>query len=287
MPINDFCVFILTHGRPDNVITYNTLRKQGYTGKIYIIIDNEDKTSKKYYENFGDQVIMFDKGEIAKTFDEGDNFDDRRTITYARNACFDIAKQLKIHYFMQLDDDYNIFSYKFDHNYKFIDKKIHGLDRIFFSFLEFYKNIPALSIAMAQKGDFLGGAENGIEMSLGRRRKCMNSFICSVNRSFKFKGRFNEDVNTYTEEGKRGALFLTIPLIALNQAASQSNSGGITELYKKFGTYVKSFMTIIYSPSCTKVRMMRSNHPRLHHQITWKNAVPVIIQEKYKKVVNL
>ena len=82
----DFAVFILTHGRPDNVVTYNTIKNQGYTGKVYIIIDNEDKTAKKYYENYKDKVIMFNKKEISKTFDEADNFEDRRSIVYARNA---------------------------------------------------------------------------------------------------------------------------------------------------------------------------------------------------------
>ncbi|EFL0486748.1 hypothetical protein G8G26_005003 [Escherichia coli] len=28
---DDFCAFILTHGRPDKVLTYRTLRRAGYT----------------------------------------------------------------------------------------------------------------------------------------------------------------------------------------------------------------------------------------------------------------
>ena len=39
----NYAVFILSHGRPDNVITYQTLRKCGYTGRIFIIVDDEDK----------------------------------------------------------------------------------------------------------------------------------------------------------------------------------------------------------------------------------------------------
>lgn len=35
---DDFCVFILTHGRPDNVRTYNTLMRLGYTG--YVLMDS-------------------------------------------------------------------------------------------------------------------------------------------------------------------------------------------------------------------------------------------------------
>ena len=35
---NGFVAFILTHGRPDRVLTYEKLRKHGYTGKIYICL---------------------------------------------------------------------------------------------------------------------------------------------------------------------------------------------------------------------------------------------------------
>lgn len=113
MAISDnFAVFILSHGRPNKVDTYKSLMRAGYTGKIYIIIDNEDETAEKYYHNFGDKVIMFDKAAIAETFDEGDNFEDRRAVVYARNACFNIAKELGITYFMELDDDYTAFMFR-------------------------------------------------------------------------------------------------------------------------------------------------------------------------------
>lgn len=59
---NDFAVFILTHGRADNVATMGALKKGGYTGKWYMIIDNEDETVDQYHKNFGpEHVIMFDK----------------------------------------------------------------------------------------------------------------------------------------------------------------------------------------------------------------------------------
>ena len=105
--LNNFVAFILSHGRPDNVRTYDTLKKHGYTGKIIILIDNEDKTSKQYIQKYGEKnVIIFDKKMQSKKFDQADNFDDRRSIVYARNVCFDVAKYLQIKYFIQLDDDY-------------------------------------------------------------------------------------------------------------------------------------------------------------------------------------
>ncbi|WP_294348455.1 hypothetical protein [Prosthecochloris sp.] len=282
MKNRDFAVFILTHGRPNNVITYKSLQKHGYTGKVFIVIDNEDKSADQYREIFGDKVVVFDKAEIAKTFDEGDNFQDRRAIIYARNATFQIADEKGIKYFMQLDDDYTDFRFKFNANDEYGDWSMKRLDVVLDVMLNFYKSTPALSVAMAQGGDFVGGVVgNFAEKKL--RRKCMNTFICSTDRVFQFFGRINEDVNTYTNLGGRGGLFLTVPNIAIQQKQTQSNAGGMTDLYLDSGTYVKSFYSVMYSPSCVDIRLMGSKHRRLHHRISWATAVPVILDEKFKK----
>ena len=83
---DDFAVFILSHGRADKIKTLHSLEKGNYTGKTFIVIDNEDETAEEYYKLYGERVIMFDKLEIAKRFDTGDNFNERRTIVYARNV---------------------------------------------------------------------------------------------------------------------------------------------------------------------------------------------------------
>jgi len=285
MVIKDFAIFILSHGRPDNIDTLKSLSMAGYTGAVYIVIDNEDKTSQRYFDLYGDQVIVFDKAAIATTFDEGDNFEDRRAVIYARNACFEIAKKLGITYFMELDDDYTDFRYKMDSKFRSIHRMgIKNLDLTIEYLLDYFKSIPAKSIAIAQGGDFLGGIENDIDKSLNRRRKCMNTFICSTERPFKFVGRINEDVNTYTWYQSLGNLFLTIPLLAIQQRQTQNNSGGMTELYLDSGTYIKSFYSVMYHPSSVSNEMMRSNHPRLHHRINWDSTVPCIIPETYRKV---
>jgi hypothetical protein len=281
---NNFAVFILTHGRPNKVYTYDTIRRQGYTGKIYIVIDNEDKTAEKYYKKFGkENVIMFNKKKVAKTFDEFDNFQDRRSIVYARNACFDIAKDLEIKYFLQLDDDYTDFYYRINqdlqHPRNFYMVK-NNLDKIFSALLEYYISIPALTIAASQRGDWFGG-----KRIFGKppKRKAMNSFFCSTDRPFKFIGRINEDVNSYTSIQQKGNLFLTIPFVQLTQNQTQSNSGGMTEIYLDNGTYIKSFYTIICAPSCTTINIMGKNQKRLYHAIKWDNAAPCIISETHRK----
>src|SRR5699024_11616996 len=61
-----------------------------------------------------DLVLVFSKSEIARTFDEGDNFGDRRAIVYARNACFELARQIGATHFIELDDDYTYFKFRFE-----------------------------------------------------------------------------------------------------------------------------------------------------------------------------
>jgi len=282
--MNDFAVFILTHGRPDRVYTYDTLLKCGYTGKTYLIIDNEDKQADEYIRRFGkEKVIIFDKKEISETFDTFDNFDDRRTIVYARNACFSIAETLGIKYFLELDDDYMAFDYRIYINDKGLVKPIKNINTIFNFVLEYYKSIPAMSIALAQGGDFIGGIDNGKELFRFAKRKVMNTFFCSTDKKFNFIGRINEDVNTYTDFQSRGNLFLTIQNLSITQKATQGNKGGMSDVYLDSGTYIKSFYTIICAPNSVKITLMNSSNRRLHHSINWDCAVPQIISDRYKK----
>lgn len=278
MENKDFAVFILTHGRPDNVKTLSTLKKCGYTGNVYFIVDNEDKTIDTYIKNFGSEFVkVFDKKAIADEVDEGNNFDERRTITHARNACFKIAKEIGITYFVQLDDDYYYFGYRYDTGAKIIT----NMDKVFEIMLNFYKSVNIKSIAFGQGGDHIGGF-SGIKL----KRKCMNSFFCSTEREFQFIGAMNEDVNTYTTLGNRGEVFFTFTNLQLDQKDTQSQTNGITDMYKRFGTYCKAFTTTMMHPSGVKVSMMNSNNVRIHHSIKWINTTPMIISDDHRKASN-
>jgi hypothetical protein len=285
---SDFAAFILTHGRPDRVHTYTTLRTAGYTGRIYLVIDDEDKTGAEYRKKYGAEVLTFSKAEIAKTFDEGDNFNDRRTIVYARNACYDLARSVGVKHFIQLDDDYTSFGLR--HNSKSEYVWVPGnLDAILDVMMEFYLATGCTSIAMSQGGDHMGGdGSGGGTLNLPTlRRKCMNSFLCTADKPIGFFGRVNEDVNTYTTLGRRGSLFFTATQAMLTQKQTQSNAGGMTEMYLDSGTYVKSFYSVMYSPSCVKVGEMGDprvpQNYRLHHAINWHATAPKIIREDHRK----
>jgi len=280
---SDFCAFILTHGRPDRVLTYKELRNSGYTGPIYLVIDDEDKTADQYRERYGDEVVQFCKADIAARFDEADNFDDRRAIFYARNACFDLARELGYRYFVELDDDYTDFYYRYDSRGVLGSYRMRAtMDEMWEAMIEFHEHTPALAVALSQGGDWIGG-----DAGMRLRRKCMNSFICSVDRPFSFVGRVNEDVNTYVSEGRRGSLFYTVMQARLNQPDTQKHSGGMSDLYLDAGTYIKTFYSVIIAPSAARVGQLsdpRSPHVRIHHAINGDACYPKILREDHRKV---
>ena len=228
---NDFVAFILTHGRPEKVYTVDALRNAGYTGRIVLVIDNEDKTADQYYEKFGkENVVMFDKLKKSKEFDTIDIGRDRRAIVYARNACFDIAKDLGYKYFLELDDDYTNFRQRFiKDNGQFGSCYLKDFDAVVDCMLEFLETSGALTVAFAQTGDFIGGSGSKVFKDK-LARKAMNSFFCKTENKFDFIGRINEDVNTYVNLGSRGHLFFTVADMSLDQTQTQANSGGMTEL---------------------------------------------------------
>ena len=284
MENKDYTVFIISNNRPNKVYTETMLSKYNYTGSSYIVLDNEDKSINEYIEKFGEHRIkVFDKKAIADKTDEGNNFDNRRTTTHARNACFDIAESLGYKYFLVLDDDYTVFRYRYIDQY--ITKGyVQNLDNLFTKTFEYYKNNKFLSIAFAQGGDFIGGESCGLLKNyLFNSRKCMNSFFCSTERRFWFLGQLNEDVNTYVTYGNRGDLFMTIPFVGLEQKATQLTAGGMTDAYLKYGTYVKSFTTVMMQPSSVFVAMMGFTKNRLHHRVIQRKTTPMIIKEAYKK----
>lgn len=274
MENKDFAVFIMVYGRPDKNWTYDTLKKRGYTGKIFLVGDDTDSTIDEYKKIYGNELLIFDKKEVSKKYDSGDNSGDLRSTMFSANNIFNLAKENGIKYFCLMCDDYYYFGYRYITGAKIIN----NLNAVFDKMINFYKSTNIKTIAFSQGGDHIGGFNDKF------RRKAMNSFFCSTERPFEFMGRLNEDVTTYVNLGSKGEIFCTFPFIQLDQKDTQKTKSGLTEVYKDNGTYVKSFFSVMYNPSCVKVSVMNANNKRIHHAIKWINTTPMIISEKNKKV---
>lgn len=282
---DDFAIFILTHGRAENVATLNTIKRAGYTGKWYMVIDDEDDQADLYREKFGDEhVYQFCKQDAIDMTDTMDTFGKRAAIVYVRNKCWEIARDLGLRYFLQLDDDYSGLDFRYldKTGKKLLACRVKSLDALCESMVQFLDDSEADTIAFCQGGDFIGGADGG-NFKKGLVRKAMNSFFCRVDRPIRFSGTMNEDVTTYTTMGCMGRLFMSVTAVCVIQLPTQSVKGGMTEEYLEAGTYTKSFYSVMSMPSAVKISVMGDKHKRVHHNVDWEHCVPKIINERWKK----
>lgn len=203
---DDFVVFIITHKRPDNQITYKTLKRGKYTGKIIFVLDDGDDTIDAYCEKYGKENIqVFHKYE---DFDIGDNLTDHKGVpVYARNICFKIAREKGYKYFVQLDDDYPKIDYRYVKDGKLKAKPVSDFDKLFEAMCKFMEPEAISCVAFAVAGDYIGGAKGRYRDGLYRNAR--NSFFCRTDRPFEFLGRINEDVTTPAVNNMLGRLFFT------------------------------------------------------------------------------
>lgn len=290
MKRTDFCVFILTHGRPDNVITYDVLMRSGFTGKLFIVIDDEDKSGDEYRKRFGNEMVLqFSKKDSLKNFDVMDNMDKLPGVVCARSVCRDMAIKNGFKYFIELDDDYPWFSFRHTHVGYTNVRITKTIDDVFSSMVTFLERSGSQCVSMSQGGDHIGGSESGLNKHGPQvLRKMMNVFVLSTDNPFNFFGRMNEDVNAYASLSRSGGLFFTIMQLMITQKQTQTNPGGMSEIYLDLGTYMKSFYSVMCCPSSVKVVTMgdpraAKKNLRIHHKVKWDTTYVKILSEKHRK----
>lgn len=277
MTRNDFAVFIITHARAEKQLTFNTLKKGNYSGKVYFIVDDEDPELELYQNKYGSENVKIFKK--CANFDLADNLLEHKSVpVYARNECFKMAQELGIKYFVQLDDDYPKISYRFVKNNKFVSKPIKNFDLLFDAMCRFIEQTPIYCCAFAVDGDYIGGA-NG-QYKNGLCFKARNSFFCCVNKNFEFLGRFNEDATTPAINNMLGRLFFTNMHVQVTRYNHERNTGGSSNQYKAVSWYWIYFYQILFIPSAVKLTLRKGD---FISKISKDNLFPKIINERWRK----
>lgn len=280
---DDFAVFIPTHGRPEKQLTLELLKKEGYDGKWYLVLDNEDETKGEYEKRYGtENIIVFDKTEWMEKVDSMDNFHEHRASVYARNFIFQAARERGIKNFLMVDDDSTAISYRYEKDGRLLTKHFNGkINKIFQYMVKFAEDSQAAAVSFGMVQYLMGGV-NSSNLKKGLIRKSLNSFFCSVDRPIEFFGSICEDVAAYTTYGSRGRLFFSFIPITLQPVKTMTIESGMTEVYREKGEYIKFFYPIISSPSSVEIAYKNGN---AYHKIKMDLCVPKIISEKYKKGV--
>lgn len=274
-----FAVFILSHGRAKTITTYDVMRKYGYTGDMYVVIDNEDEQENEYRKRFGKDIIQFDKREYVLKTDLGDLDDDRRIGVLARNFIQDKAQDMGYQYHLQLDDDIHGFTARYVRGPKLACYTIRSLDDVIDGMLDYMDSVAFTALSFGLPAYYVGGVEN----SAWKKRmipKTMTTFIMRADDKRYFHMRMNDDITTCVLGNMRGKMYYSYLPCMVEVDPTQVQKGGMTEIYQDNGTYRKSFYTVMSAPSCTKISSMGVNDFRVHHEINWNNCTPKIINEK-------
>lgn len=283
-------IFILSHNSPDKCITLDTIKKYNYSGRWYIVIDDEDKYLASYKEKYGANLIIFNKEYFKRISDSGLSFE--KTVgcaLFARVAINYLAKELKLDTYSVCDDD--ITGIKFVellHNTQQLKTHdIPNLSAVLNKITEYMIdcNIPCLSFATQNL--FMGGYRGLTDLKSDRLRKVSNWFIFNTKR-IKFDPFLSmyEDFVYGLQEGKCGQFVFSLPNIKMLTAPqhsmqnnNQSDIEGNAELYSKIKEYDRCFMPILAFPNCCFIKNF-SNH--LVISCKYENAFPKIISSKFK-----
>lgn len=248
---SDFAVLILTHGRAHDQVTFHELEKRGYTGKVYLVIDDLDEQREEYERLYGDSVIVFDKREYAKRVDTMTTKDELRSVVFARNAAYDIAADLGLSYFAMFDDDFSSFTFRYVKGGKLVSAPVTDFDALFKSMVAFLEVSGVTSLNIASGGALIGGVQGAYGKGMG----WSISGACVVNATdrMRFIGILNEDVNATLLGANGGKAILEIYSVTKGTPQRGTNDGGLRELYDENRQYVREFYSMLVHPSGMKL----------------------------------
>lgn len=280
---NDFAVLIDTHGRPKDQLTYSALREAGYTGEVYFLIDNEDETEAEYRAIYGDHVIVFDKQKYIANTDSFLPNAPRLSVVYARNAGFDIARELGLKWFAMCDDDIKRFDYKLVIDGKLKGAKASHLDSVINSAISFAESAKLECVATCEMGIYVGGANNP-KVKNGFNWSLSHFWIFRTESLLRFRGYFFEDIIfscLVGSTGKRALALINIAATTLVAGKGFKQSGGMVSTYAAESyEYVGAYLCFMVYPS--QIRIVVKDGAFTHeHSETHGNAK--ILSGRWKK----
>lgn len=278
---SNFCVLIISYGRADNCRTARWLEKMHFSAPWYIVCSTDDGQLEQYKKRYGERVIVFDKDDIE--FDRMNNFKMKNVGSYARQACFSIARGLGFRYFLSLDDDYSALHWRYVNSSKkrLCSCKCAHLERMCEAMLLFLDSSEKIQeVAFCTDAMMLGGANAAVAYR-DVVYKAVNTHFCDTQKWINYYGTFCDDMNAYLEGNRRGELFMATPLCTIQLNEFETGDGGMTAAYKSWDKFYRVFCCIMLSPSVGK--LAGSEKWQLKFPVKMDSYVPKILPETYKK----
>lgn len=274
-----FAVFIITHGRADRVETYDTLRRCGYTGRIFIVVDNEDTQLSKYLIRFND-VLVFNKQMRINATDTIMSTDIRSSAVFARNTVEHYAKHFGLHAFAVFDDDITSLRYRWIEGSVIKSKSIScNMDSIFELYSDFIIQSDITATSFMDVMFYVNGVQ-GIDDRICKSRYFYQIYIRNTSHDVEWLGIMNEDHITEIITASRGKFWWALPYITYDAVNMDKLEGGNKSNYEKLSSFKRSFLATVVSPNSCGLRVVKD---KFKIKNIPDNCTPKVISSRYKK----
>lgn len=278
----DFAIFILTHGRPNNQDTLYALRKAGYTGEIYLVLDDLDTTQEEYRKLY-DNILVFDKMKYVNSTELGVSKPHINFAVFARNAIEDFAQCMGLSYFAMVDDDLVKFRYRYEENDKLKSLDVKNMDDVLESYIDFMEigHIPIITLASQFR--FIGGVKNIAPINSPKWRLGFTFYIRSTKEYIKWTSNICEDRITCILYNREGFVWLQLPFVQLDTKEMHGvNDGGNSDTYREITDFYRIFFTEVFVPDCNYAMYWKRNNWWVNKIPDYNTVCPMIISDKYR-----
>lgn len=278
---------ICTHGRPNAQHTYETLRKSGYTGEIYLILDDEDNKLKDYNRFIDEQhednlfCSVFNKQKYIDKSDTGTNENQRKCILYAKNYCEDFARELKLQAFIIADDDILKFRFRYIEDGKLKSQNItHSMDDVIESYIKTMLDCDMTATGFGFTQFYFTGVNSFSVENVVKYRVPYNFVFRNPNHRVDWMSWFGEDIITAVYYGRIGQLWTAMPYVQQEIVSLATAEGGMKDTYDNNSSIRLAMQNIMYLPSELKPYKYNDTYMA---SIRRDHAFPKLISSCFKK----
>lgn len=283
-----FAVFILSHNRADRVETYDTLRNSGYTGKIYVVVDDEDPQLARYMERFDNKLdvglINFGKEPMIEIADTVYPEKKRSSALYARNFIESFAPMLGYDVFAMMDDDITSFRFRWVEDGSVKSQIVSTqMDKVFEYYAQYMLDADIATTSFPFSMFYISGT-SGLDKKITESRHTYQIHIRNAKFPVDWVSVINQDTITQLQTMQVGYIWWSIPFLVFDAEPMNCKSGGLKSVYDSIKDFDMAFLAVMTNPSCCKVAY--SSGPRSTMQIKENKhtSYPMIVSERYMKV---
>lgn len=266
---NKIGYFIISHGRPDEQLTYNLFVSNGISSDdIFIVCDDLDETLQEYIANYKDNVLIFDKQKYMELCDGGVQKPTGIHAVYARNAAIDFAKVKGYQYFIVADDDIKSLHHRVIEDEKLKAYPVKNINDCLLSCIDFMNTNTHLScIGFGTNNTFIGGTNAAI-YKRGFDYMAVNIALYRAETPIQYASECQEDLAASILYNQRGKMIFSCGLLQQSAIVKGENKegGGIEGHYDKSNDYYRHFGTLIYVPATIVMRLDSNTFTKKVHE---------------------